>query len=83
MITLKFYAVTGNAFATESFEDMEGGFIYTYGLAEFLSEGLNDYFIAKLGHFAFGSGLQFQDFSHKGKIDSYEVTNDGVYIYLD
>jgi hypothetical protein len=83
-ITVSFTATTGRTFVLNAWEEEKvGGFIFYRGLDEFLSEGLNDYFIKQLGHYAFGSGLSFEDFAHKGGISYVEPREDGVYIYLD
>jgi hypothetical protein len=83
MIIATFQAVRGDAIATVVEEWKNGGFVNSRGLDEFLDEGLNDYMIKQLGHSAFGSGLKFQDFSHKGGISYVEPMKDGLYIYLD
>jgi hypothetical protein len=83
MITMKFTAVSGDMTAEVIKDDNKGGFTFRRGLDEFLDEGFNDYLCRQLGHKAFGSGLQFEDYAHKGGVTYSEPTDDGVYIYLD
>ena len=67
LVIASFNAIRGDAMAYNVEDWHEGGFVTPRGLDEFLDEGLNDYMIKQLGHQVFGSGLMFQDFSHKGR----------------
>ena len=83
MIVVKFTATHGDMTNEQYNDNQKGGFVFRRGLDEFLDEGFNDYLCKQLGYGAFGSGLQFEDYSHKGGILYTEPQDDGVYIYLE